>query len=497
MVDGVVQGSALWFRNLLQGNENVILCEANSSLSIEWLSPNAVALGATSRGSVLSLVAPESRGLVSRAIFRAARENTTRVRVRAFGRDADLVVVADNDYLRSRKEDDDPRLSRASGSSYAIGLFMFESCGARLAEEWSEASCAAARRVGRELAAHGELCSLVAVDARGVVVDFVGSAAKKLGLVKHVSSPLEVVAEGERQRVAKGFANRVKCQIHKCSGIDALALSSCASIEDDNTVIFLYVAPHRTTLEGFDKREQAPKKRKRTASKFFDEAAHVPPAATYRRSQSSSSSFSSEGGTMRRPRGDDEDDWGHFVFPDGEPEFNLPPVPRVTQRSHRAAACREASDDSSSEILADASQDEEDDPVVINIDTLLPSPQSIENYERALAAMGPAPAVRYSALALDSLLTAVLPRPESIADFRASMIEIRNKSTQTQDERDDAADSTSFARKGRYAATTGVTTSFSRLCFPVGNTEPDFRATSSDAHKTLPVKPQRRVNLVG
>lgn len=694
----------LRFRQLLEANEHVVLCEANASLGIEWLSPNAqLALGGSQqRGSVLSLVAPESRGFVSRAIFRAARENTTRVCVRANdGRDADLVVVADNEYLRlqrakdsalasNRTTDDDPRLSRASGSSYAIGLFIFDSRrppGCRLPafhaasgsdEAWSKASGEEAAKVGAQISMHGDCLCLFDVDDDGLVVDAMGACDElTLSALELVgTSPLEVVLADDRARVSTAFAQARNagassaCQIHRCASnysATTLAISTCAFLPDASNmvttssttcgpeaagcVVLVYVACHRQStnsrvsesssslasiarelsLKDSDSRGTGSKKRKRTlstsvliapacdggtkrpsghsstedipsdqcgstplkafephrlfeeertsadephaqadifaaralAQRLFeeerpsddeprhqddsqgvfalstsDEAPPVLPAERRRRAHSA-------------PSEDDDNDWGHFVFPEGEPDFNLPPIPSavITQRSHRAAAYRAAierertimstagdkesdlsyeaqpKDDQCNGHVRPTARPPDSTRVVIDLDSVLPRQQSIDNYQRALAAMAPAPAVRYSSLALDNLISNVLPRSESIAAFRASMRELgrrrpsRPAHTRVMsidfsdedkrvvdddddmwdgddddadvdslvDEKDDVivdlVNSTTFSSKygqRRSApACPNVSPSFSRLCFPLDSAENSFSIDSS------------------
>jgi len=412
---------------VLAGNEQVVLCEANASLGIEWLSSNAgVALGGPrQRGSVLSLVAPESRGFVSRAIFRAAKEKTTRVRVRANdGRDADLVVVADNDYLRAQRAkhdiDDDPRLSRASGSSYAIGLFVFDSrrppggssLDRRPEGESSRGDEDDAERVGRRLATRGDCLVVLGVEA-GAVVDALGGCEETRGLLPG-GNPLELVAAADRPSVAAALSTEAgapRSVVHRAAVHEGLALWTCAPLGEDRWVVLVYVAKHREqsspthsarTVCG----DESTKKRKRVLS--------ILPEKALRGVFDEASAVSSP----RSPRDDDED-WGHFVFPDGEPDFNLPPIEAAPRISHDA-------------------QPKDEPPastrVVIDIDSLLPRQQSIDDYRRALETMPPAPAVRYSALKLDSLINTVLPRPESIAAFRASMRQLRRRPRSADDD---------------------------------------------------------------
>lgn len=724
----------LRFRQLLQANEHVVLCEANASLGIEWLSPNALlALGGNQqRGSVLSLVAPESRGFVSRAIFRAARENTTRVCVRANdGRDADLVVVADNEYLRlqrakdsahasTRTNYDDPRLSRASGSSYAIGLFIFDSRrppGSRLPafqtpagnETWTKASGEEAAKVGAQISIHGDCLCLFDVDDDGLVVDAMGACDELTLSARELvgTSPLEVVLADDRARVSTAFAQARNagassaCQIHRCASnysATTLAISTCAFLPDSSNtgsdarsmscrpeaagcVVLVYVACHRQSttsrlsesssslasiarelsLKETESLAAGSKKRKRTLStsvliaptcdggskrpsglsasgeclsdqfescggstslkelegqRIFEEeraSANEPCAqndtvaacASSRRlfeeERASANEPSAQNDTgaacasarrlfeegrasaeeprvkdnsrvalassktcdsvpqllraerRRRancaPSDDDESDWGHFVFPDGEPDFNLPPISPtvITQRSHRAAAYRAAIERERSFMSTEGAKESdlsyEAQPkegqrnghmrsiarlpdstrVVIDLDSVLPRQQSIDNYQRAVAAMAPAPAVRYSSLALDNLISNVLPRPESIADFRASMRELgrrrpsgpAHKSVMSidfsdddkyiddddmwdgddddvdvdslVDENDDVivdlVNSTTFsskyAQRRSVAACPDISPSFSRLCFPLDSAQNSFSIDSS------------------
>lgn len=490
-----LDGLGACLRGLLAGNEHVVLCEANASLGIEWLSPNAAeALGGSQqKGSVLSLVAPESRGVVSRAIFRAARENTTRVRVRANdGRDGDMVVAADNEYLRGLRDCDgtpvdDPRRSRAAGSSYAIGLFIFD---ARKppgggAAPWAEASWCDRRAssVAGRLISRGNCICLLDVDDRGLVVQALGGLDDVKASALVGASPLVVVSDEQRNQVRAAFsearrsgATRVS-RTHRCAAAlnaNATALSTCAFADGGGgCVILVYVASHRRPDASTDARmakspslaaiarslsiqdtDATSKKRKRALSMAcFDapklqaprgcDAKHHPQARLF----DESSSWSSEASSPPRRAGfDEDDDWGHFVFPDGEPDFSLPPI-GAPNRSRGGHADRDARREPSNEAQPkdDASATPRRPPpmrVVIDIDSLLPRQQSIDNYQRAIAAMAPAPALRYSALALDNLVSTVLPRPESIAAFRASMKELGRRRAASQAMSTDALDST-------------------------------------------------------
>jgi len=167
-----------------------------------------------------------------------------------------------------------------------------------------------------------------------------------------------------------------------------------------------------------------------------------------------------------------DDEWGHFVFPDGD-GVDLPPVPLVGHPPPDAVAQpkRNASgerrqrppggrrrprppqsddDDDGDVVVHDVQYDDDERPAqrpfpLIDLDSVLPRQQSIEKYEASLRSYEaksltatrdtvapttreetpwtPPPPQPYDGAQLDSLLDAVLPRPESLVAFRDTMRE--------------------------------------------------------------------------
>ena len=507
-----------FFRCILEGNEDVVLCEASRTLDLEFSTPNA---GLNDKVSVLALVAPESRGRFSKAIFRSAHDRVTRVRLRCRdGRLADALILCEGTPSEEKPQKKPP--------PYIVGLFSLEPKTAKVrgGQIWTEEACRKAAELGSKLVLTTTFCAAVDVDESGAV-----AAAAGLVVPRRVN-PIDLIADRDRRRVVETFAraktagHTVSSAVHDMTDIGQV-LTTCAFRQAGGALLFVYACStaadgRRADLSFCDddhKSDDDDDSDDQIAASFQRELSLVDVRGAQhqrggdvrkRKRERSTVSFASPNSVTassssasrpcfdetkadKSPRSQqrmlqDDDEWGHFVFPD-EPAFDLPPIGhavspttsksspgpiRVTvdaaaqPKGGSAVPLRTYFTDDEDDEYDDYDDDDDalddldlpssytdgesetphppkwtpttactqletsldfrDDPrggkYVIDLDSVLPRQQSIENYEAAVRALPPAPAPAYETVQLDSILDAVLPRPESLLAFRDTMREI-------------------------------------------------------------------------
>eukprot|EP00633_Aureoumbra_lagunensis_P007025 CAMPEP_0197323778 /NCGR_PEP_ID=MMETSP0891-20130614/70725_1 /TAXON_ID=44058 ORGANISM="Aureoumbra lagunensis, Strain CCMP1510" /NCGR_SAMPLE_ID=MMETSP0891 /ASSEMBLY_ACC=CAM_ASM_000534 /LENGTH=467 /DNA_ID=CAMNT_0042816493 /DNA_START=630 /DNA_END=2036 /DNA_ORIENTATION=- len=356
--------------------------------------------------------------------------------------------------------------------------------------------------LGTQLVVKTNFCAAVQVNEFGTVISSAGRS------IPSNTNPIDLIIPNDRRRVvqslahAKATGNKIATSIHSLLEDLGQVFTTCFFNEQGGALIFVYtlcesvssqqdclLATQKSQSPSFEKRRfrATNEEMKNDNALAMSLERHLSLLETYRSSSSGEREDVSQHKRKRVPSQislqipappptpdqnytkpprhfcNDDDEWGHFVFPENEPGFNLPPVihdrPRLKPDTTAQPKCihhhynapqqhkyrkpfmvpafsptllptlpprypinsNTSRQEASIQSQPPPKNSEEAAMMLIDLDAVLPRQQSIENYEKEFADIQTKQCSTQNYNNLDNILETVLPRPESITAFENAM----------------------------------------------------------------------------